>query len=188
MISVKYFSFILIVFLFCGLVGGRTPLSRAQTNLEFFFGASRPDQDVLVEKVLSVDKLRLENGKIVKLIGIRPNAYRRKREKKERDPYGFVMEGEVDTEIPFEQTALDFVVDLVEGKKVRLEFDREKKDEEYASLAYVFLSENNLFVNVEIIKEGYAELRLDGVNTKYNDQLLAAYNSAQKEKKGLSGR
>ena len=47
-----------------------------------------------------------------------------------------------------------FTKKLVEGKRVRLEYDEQKKDGSGRTLAYV-LTENGVSVNAEIIKQGY---------------------------------
>jgi len=43
---------------------------------------------------------------------------------------------------------------MIEGKKVRLEYDWQNKDKYGRTLAYVFL-EDGTFLNAEIIKQGY---------------------------------
>jgi micrococcal nuclease len=42
---------------------------------------------------------------------------------------------------------------LVEGKRIRLEYDQQRHDQYGRTLAYVYL-ENGTFVNAEIIKQG----------------------------------
>ena len=78
-----------------------------------------------------------------------------------------------------------FAQKLLEGKRVRLEFDTEKKNDNYETLAYVFLPKDSLFVNAEIIRQGYAELSMSPLNTKYADQLREAYKEAKGEHRGL---
>jgi len=50
--------------------------------------------------------------------------------------------------------ACEFTKGLVEGKKVRLDYDWNKRDKYGRTLAYVFL-EDGTFLNAEIIKKGY---------------------------------
>lgn len=54
----------------------------------------------------------------------------------------------------FGQEAYEFTKKLVEGKKVRLEYDQDRTDKYDRTLAYVFL-EDGTFVNAEIILQGY---------------------------------
>jgi micrococcal nuclease len=42
---------------------------------------------------------------------------------------------------------------LVEGKRIRLEYDQQRHDQYGRTLAYVYL-ENGTFVNAEIIRQG----------------------------------
>ena len=47
---------------------------------------------------------------------------------------------------------------MVEGKKVRLEYDQTRVDKYGRTLAYVYL-EDGTFLNAEIIKQGYGFIR-----------------------------
>ena len=54
----------------------------------------------------------------------------------------------------FGKEASAFTKRMCEGKKVRLEYDWQKKDRYNRTLAYVYL-EDGTFLNAEIIKQGY---------------------------------
>ena len=54
----------------------------------------------------------------------------------------------------FGQEANEFTKRMVEGKKVRLEYDQDKTDKYGRTLAYIYL-EDRTFLNAEIIKQGY---------------------------------
>lgn len=54
----------------------------------------------------------------------------------------------------FGQEAYEFTKALVEGKKVRLEYDQERIDKYGRTLAYVYLDDGT-FVNAQIILQGY---------------------------------
>ncbi len=56
----------------------------------------------------------------------------------------------------FGKEASMFTANMVEGKKVRLEFDQNQRDKDKRLLAYVFL-EDGTFLNAEIIKQGYGQ-------------------------------
>ena len=73
---------------------------------------------------------------------------------------------------------------LVNRKKVRLEFDRERFDRYQRLLAYVFLK-NAAFVNAELLSNGYAYLLRHRPNLKYDEILLQSQRSAMSAKKGI---
>lgn len=54
----------------------------------------------------------------------------------------------------FGKEASEFTKKTVEGKRVRLEYDWQKRDKYGRLLAYVYL-EDGTFINAEIIKQGY---------------------------------
>ena len=62
-----------------------------------------------------------------------------------------------------------------------------KKDEDFITLAYVFLVENDVFVNAEILRQGFADLQLRAPNLKYSDILRRAYREAREQLRGLQG-
>ena len=55
----------------------------------------------------------------------------------------------------FASGAKQFVRSLVEGKEVRLEYDWQRMDKYGRTLAYIYRQEDNLFLNAEIIRQGY---------------------------------
>mgnify|MGYP003565866732 CR=1 FL=1 len=68
-------------------------------------------------------------------------------------------------------------------KKVRLEYDVEKKDQYGRLLAYVFVKD--VFVNAELVRHGYAKAYIKPPNEKYKNLLLANQKKAVAEDKGL---
>ena len=68
---------------------------------------------------------------------------------------------------------------------MRLEFDVEKRDKYGRLLAYVFISNGQLFLNAEIIKQGYAEVMIIPPNLKYADYFQGLYQEARENKRGL---
>jgi micrococcal nuclease len=98
-----------------------------------------------VERVIDGDTLVMENGERVRLIGV--DTPETKHPNKPVEHFG--------------KEAAAFTRRLVEGKRVRLEFDpanapRAHKDstQQRRTLAYVFLKDGTL-LNAEIIKQGY---------------------------------
>jgi len=118
--------------------------------------------DILVTKVFDGDTLRLATGEKVRLIGIdapeTEYSYKDQREKRKRSPE-YYQEA---------RRATQFLKELVEGKRVRLEFDLEKRDKYDRLLAYVYLPDGT-FVNAEILKEGYARPMNISPNVQYAD-------------------
>lgn len=56
---------------------------------------------------------------------------------------------------PFGEAATGFTRNLLIGELVYLRFDTQKRDMYKRSLAYVFRAPDGLFVNLEIIRQGY---------------------------------
>ena len=89
-------------------------------------------------KVIDGDTILLVGDESIRLIGVDSP------ESKDRDaPVEY-----------FAEEAFQFTRKLVEGKKVRLEYDFDRIDSYGRTLAYVYL-EDGTFLNAEIIKQGY---------------------------------
>jgi micrococcal nuclease len=73
---------------------------------------------------------------------------------------------------------------LVEGKKVRLEYDVQKQDKYGRTLAYVYL-EDGTFVNAELVKQGYAQVATYPPNVKYVDLFQKLQQEAEAGERGL---
>lgn len=71
---------------------------------------------------------------------------------------------------------------LVGGKEIRLEFGRTRQDRNGRLLAYVFVG--NVFVNEELIRQGYAHIRRP-LAAKYRDLLLKAQEEARAAGRGI---
>ena len=74
---------------------------------------------------------------------------------------------------------------MVEGKYVRLEKDISETDKYGRLLRYVYVDGD--FVNLELVRGGYALLLTIPPNVKYVDELLAAQQEAREAKRGLWG-
>jgi micrococcal nuclease len=77
--------------------------------------------------------------------------------------------------------------DLLDGERVRLEYDVETTDRFERRLAYVFREGDDLFVNEALLRGGYAERFRDTPNRRYVDRLIAAEAAARRENAGLWG-
>ncbi|OGX38518.1 MAG: hypothetical protein A3C53_06500 [Omnitrophica WOR_2 bacterium RIFCSPHIGHO2_02_FULL_68_15] len=76
---------------------------------------------------------------------------------------------------------------VVEGRRVRLEYDVQARDRYQRTLAYVFL-EDGTFVNAELIRQGYAHILTIPPNVKYQDRFLALEREARTANRGLWSR
>lgn len=81
--------------------------------------------------------------------------------------------------------------ELVANKRLILQFDKDKYDRFGRVLAYVFVEDENgekgKFVNLELLKQGYARFFLDKQNTFYHSQFVRAANFAHDNFLGLWG-
>lgn len=161
----------------------------------FFFSSASAEMNPLLEsssryeqarvlRVLSVDTLLLQGDEKVSLIGLQGPTPPKKKDVK-RDKYGFIIPDE-DPTTPVDMQALHAVRELVEGKRVRLEFDVDRRDDQGVRTAYVFLP-NGTMVNEEILRQGHADLRLRMPNMRYADRFRSAYQEARREMRGLQG-
>ena len=86
--------------------------------------------------------------------------------------------------IPIQEQALTYAQELLENKKVKLEFDVDASDASGYLYAYVYLPDGKM-ANEELLRMGFVKLRIVPPNIKYEDQLRMAYQEAKKEKRGL---
>lgn len=85
----------------------------------------------------------------------------------------------------FGKAASAFTKQMAEGKKVRLEYDWQKKDKYGRLLAYVYL-EDGIFLNAEIIKQGYG-FAYTRFPFKYLDDFRKYEREARENIRGLWG-
>jgi DNA modification methylase len=105
-------------------------------------GAQR-EEFFTVSDILSPERLRLSNGLLVRLIGVKTDS-----EKKEM--------------------AMRFLADKVRGKRVFMKYDATKHDEQRNLLCYLYL-ENKTFVNAHLIRSGFVGID-DSYEYKYRDK------------------
>ena len=150
-------------------------------------------EEFRVRHVTDGDTLELENGEKVRYIGIdTPEERHRVGEKWVYDPE------------PFAEEATRENRRLVGGKKVRLEFDREKKDKFGRLLAYVYvrigllgnasydgevlLDSHEIFVNAYLVQKGLARPLKIPPNTRYADRFEHLALKAKQKGLGLYAR
>lgn len=123
----------------------------------------------LCTKVLDGDTIELESVGRVRLIGVNcPEPGERT-----NGVQGFAAE------------ATEYTRSLVEGERVRLEYDRERRDKFQRTLAYVYL-EDSSFVNALIVKMGYGSA-YTRFPFRYSDRFRRLEQEARLAKRGMWG-
>ncbi|MBF0619647.1 MAG: thermonuclease family protein [Candidatus Omnitrophica bacterium] len=134
-----------------------------------------------VSYIYDGDTIRLETGEKVRFIGIdAPEMH--ESEKLFRDARKSGQDIEVIKAMG--RRAREFVVALFGDKKVRLEFDIEKRDKYGRLLAYLYL-EDGTFVNKEIIASGFAYPLTIPPNVAHTDEFKALFKEARAKRLGL---
>ena len=138
-----------------------------QTNQQ---GASQVQDGLfLVTRVIDGDTIEIEGGNKVRYIGIdSPELV------DPRKPVQF-----------FGIEASNKNKELVLNKKVRLEKDVTETDKYGRLLRYVYIG--NTFINLELVRQGYAYSYSYPPDIKYQDQFVEAQRQAKEQNKGLWG-
>ena len=76
---------------------------------------------------------------------------------------------------------------LVEGEAVRLVGDAEDRDRYGRRLAYVYRSRDDLFVNAELVRGGYATVLTIPPNVAHADEFDSLARRARRNRRGLWG-
>jgi micrococcal nuclease len=88
----------------------------------------------------------------------------------------------------FGAEASAFTADLLPpGTRLRLERDTEPRDTYGRLLAYVHRADDDLFVNLELIRQGFADVLVIAPNEAYAPQLREAVAGAREQAAGLWG-
>lgn len=74
---------------------------------------------------------------------------------------------------------------LPHGTKVRLERDAEARDTYDRLLVYVYRNFDNMFINLELVRQGFAHVLTIEPNVAYMDKFVAAARDAQSNNRGL---
>jgi micrococcal nuclease len=85
----------------------------------------------------------------------------------------------------FGRYASQFNHRLVDGRAVRLVTDAEARDRYGRLLAYVYRAEDGMFVNAEIVRDGYAKLLTIPPNVRHVEQFRALATEARRAGRGL---
>lgn len=125
-----------------------------------------PSGALQVIKVIDGDTVVLSDGCTVRYIGI------------DTPEYGQ----------PYYEAAKNFNRQLVQGKAVELELDIERYDRYGRLLAYLFVRDENgrrVFVNAEMVRNGFALVYTKPPNIRYADLLVQLQKEAREEQRGL---
>lgn len=126
----------------------------------------------IVKKVLDGDTVELITGEHLRYIGIdAPETHIKK-----NDQW-------IESEEPCAKLAEKRNRELVEGKKVKIVFDKERRDKYGRLLGYVFL--DNTLVNELLVAEGLAFPYIISPNTYYKDRIHKAFLKGFLNKKNI---
>jgi len=127
----------------------------------------------VVKRVVDGDTVELENGEKVRYIGIdTPETL---------DPRKPIQ--------CFGKEAAEKNRELVEGKRIRLEKDVMERDKYNRLLKYIYVSagesEPEIFVNLELVKRGFAHSYTYPPDVKYQDLFISAEKEPREAGRGL---
>lgn len=106
-----------------------------------------------IKKVLSANMVELNNGLIIKLLGIKPIPH-------------------------FERDAIEFLQQKVKKRRVFLRYDSVKYDSENMLLCYLYL-DNKTFINSHLIKTGFVSVD-ESIEYKCKNKFLEALNNGKR--------
>lgn len=136
--------------------------SKKQTSSDQF-----PAGEVKVIRVIDGDTVEIEGGERVRYVGI-------------NSPEAANSQKQAEC---FSQEATEKNKSLVEGKTVRLEKDATDRDKYGRLLRYVYVGDT--FVNLELVAQGFAHVRIYPMDNRYQRQLIDAQKEAKSSARGL---
>ncbi len=164
-----------------------TPQGLAETWLRNLERALRlkPDADeqsggdllTRCERVVDGDTIVIEGGERVRYIGVDTPETKHPRKPVEH----------------FGHEASEFNRQLVEGKRMRIEFDVQRRDKYRRLLGYVYVQPEDeteaheVFVNAELVGQGYAKVYTVPPNVKHAERFLELERAAREHQRGLWG-
>lgn len=161
------FGFLASIFLF---------LSLPILSLASHFGEELSEPQT-VKRVVDGDTIELSNGALVRYIGIDSPELRRK-----------IGNRWVGAKEPFAAEASEYNRRLTEGRKVHLQFDRERRDRHARILAYVYISDSfeaPRMVNAEMVRAGMARAVPYPPNLHFTDLFEGLERKAQLDGAGI---
>ena len=129
-------------------------------------------QEAVVRRVIDGDTVELMDGRLVRYIGIDAPEVRRRKD------HRWVVDPE-----PFGREAMEANRGLVEGKRVRLEYDAETHDRYGRLLAYA--SVDGRMANAALLEGGYARLLTIRPNVRYAQRFRDLVEDARRSHRGV---
>jgi len=126
------------------------------------------DDAAFVKYVIDGDTVILKNNETLRFIGI--DTPEIDHENKNAEPLGYA--------------ARSLNLKLLGSKRIRLEYDQEKRDHYNRLLAYVYLPDGT-FVNMVLLRSGMGIYLHKPPNLKHSERLLKAQREAMLERKGI---
>ncbi len=161
--------------------------------ISFFFthvANSEGEELFTVATVIDGDTIVLANNQKVRLIGVSAPEIEDSDKKIEKNKF-LAVKNEINyrTVKKYSEKSKEFLKNMIEGKKVKVLLDPEKekiahKDKQEKMHAYVYRASDDLFINAEIIKQGYGAMN-DCYWFKYYAEFRQYEKEAKKDKKGL---
>jgi len=123
----------------------------------------------LCVRVIDGDTIELDGGERIRYIGIDTPETKHPRKPVQRMGPEATMANRI----------------LVEGRRVRLEYDAQRRDRYGRTLAYVHVG--TVMVNERLVRAGYARVSTYPPNVKYVERFVAAQSAARAARAGLWG-
>ncbi len=142
----------------------------------------------VITRVIDGDTIFLGNNERVRLIGVdTPEVHESDKLHRDADR----TQRDIETIRKLGQKSSAFVKKMVQGKRVRLEFDQANaaighRDRYKRTLAYVYL-EDGTFLNAEIVRQGYG-VAYTKYPFKYADKFREHEREARENRRGLWGK
>jgi micrococcal nuclease len=137
-------------------------------DVDFGSGSSGDSRDGLVTRVIDGDTIALGEER-VRLIGVDTPETRKP---------GTPVQC-------FGKKASAFTTELLDGERVRLELDAEERDRYGRLLAYVTRASDDLDVNAELVRRGYATALTIPPNVRHADEYARLARQARERGRGL---
>jgi len=128
----------------------------------------KPNPEVLtatVDKILAPDMILLTNGDKVRYTGI-------------------AWPAELSRESASFKAAMEYERSLIEGKTVKILFDRKKRDKDGNFLGQVFYG-TNVYVNADLVFKGFAQQKIEPPNYEYLKLYRKLEDHARKNQLGI---
>lgn len=147
---------------------GHTFYSDKKNTQASTFSLTKSQSYHTVKKVYDGDTILLIDGRKIRLLGINTPEIEHMNQPEQAGG----------------QTARKWLTQQLLGKKVRLEFDQEKRDKYQRTLAHVF-TEQGLHINHELVRLGLAHTSVFPPNLNYISELSSAEKQAEKQHLGI---